>query len=235
MLIPTSYSLLPNKTACNNGAVLFGAAVSSMCNALNQLNYVKFLGYTNYDVMRSAYSVAHLSNGTDYMNTAIARSDGRITKGYTETHKFFYASTLLSNWIAIVLSYESGTTGLSASSSEFDPVINVELAVLNDSGSGYSQVGIADYGIRFDSSQSLHLASESGSNYSQTFITDTGTIIPTLLPTNTTPDIPRPLYLPETILATYPARGARVVFNVSCSDCKLKTFTTFDLYQSDLS
>lgn len=235
MLIPTSYSLLPNKAACNNGSILFGSAVSSMCNALNQLNYVKFLGYTNYDVMRSAYSYAHNVNGRNYMNTAIARSDGRITKGYTESHKFFYASTLLTNWVCIVLSYESGTTGINPTSTEFSPTITVELAVLFDGGSGYSQVGIADYGIKFDSSESLRLSSESGSVYSQTFITDTGAIIPSTTPTNTTPEFPRPLYLPETILSTYQARGARVVFNVSCSDCKLKTFTTFDLYQSEIS
>jgi len=234
MLIPTSYSLLPDKKSCNNGAILYGAAVSSMCNALNQLNYVKFLGRTNYDIMRSSYSVAHLSNGTDYMNSNIAQSDGRITKGYSESFKFFYASTLLTNWICIVLSYESGATGISATSSEYNPQITIELALLNDSGSGYSQVAIADYGIRFDSSQSMHLTSETGSNFSQTFITDTSAVIPSVIPSNTAFEAPRPLYLPETVGA-YQARGERVVFNVTCSDCKLKTFTTFDIYQSELS
>ena len=55
MLVQTAYSLLPNKASCNNGEVLFGAAVSSMSSAVSQLTHVKFLGMTNFSVMRSTY------------------------------------------------------------------------------------------------------------------------------------------------------------------------------------
>ena len=234
MLISTNYNLLPDKKSCNNGSILFGATVSSICNALNQLNHVKFLGYSNFDVMRSTYAIANVVNGRDYMNTTIAESEGRITKGYAESHKFIYASTLLTNWICILISYESGNTGLNPGSSVFSPEITIELGLLNDSGSGYSQVAVLDNGIKFDSSESMHLSSETGTLYAQTFINDTGVIIPSSIPTNPTAVAPRPLYVPETS-GVYQARGERLVFNVSCLDCKLKTFTTFDIYQSELS
>ncbi len=234
MLISTALSLLPQKSSCNNGQVLFGSAVSSMSNALNQLNFVKFLNRTNYPVMRSAYSYAHLSNGRDYMNTRIAESDGRIPKGYTENHKLISATRLVSDWIGIIAQYESGTTGQDAGSSEFSPVIDIEIGLLFDSGSGYSQVAVVDYGIRFNSADSMLLTSETSTQYSQNFMIDSGYIIPPAVPTNVSPEAPRPLYIPDTV-GSYQARGERMVFNISCSDCKLKSFTTFDLYRADLS
>lgn len=234
MLISTAFGLLPDKKSCNNGKVLYGSAVSSMSNALNQLNYVKFLNRTNYPIMRSAYSQAHVVNGRDYMNTRIAESDGRITKGYVESHKLISATRLVSSWIGVICQYESGTSSQDSGDPEFSPVIKVEIGLLNNSGSGYSQVAIVDYGIQFDSADSMFLTSETSSGYSQTFTVDSGYIIPAAVPTNTQPDAPRPLYIPETVGA-YQARGERVVFNISCEDCKLKSFSTFDLYRAELS
>ena len=234
MLISTALSLLPQKSSCNNGQVLFGSAVSSMSNALNQLNYVKFLNRTNYPIMRSSYSPVFVQLGRDYMNTRIAQSDGGITKGYTESHKLISATRLVSDWIGVIAQYESGTTSQDAGNAEFSPVIDVEIGLLFDSGSGYSQVAVVDYGIRFNSADSMLLTSETSTQYSQNFIVDSGYIIPSAVPTNTSPEAPRPLYIPNTV-GSYQARGERMVFNISCTDCKLKSFTTFDLYRADLS
>lgn len=232
MLISTAYSLLPNKASCNNGQVLFGSAVSSMSNALNQLNYVKFLNRVNYPIMRSTYTPALAPFGRDYMNAKVSPSQGLITKGYTESHKLISATRLVSDWIAILIQYESGSTSQDAGSTSFSPVIDVEIGLLNDSGSGYSQVAVVDYGIRFNSADSLELSSETSTQIGSTYMVDSGYIIPPAIPTNTSPDAPRPLYIPNTVGA-YQARGERVVFNVSCTDCKLKAFSTFDLYKAD--
>ncbi len=234
MLISTAYSLLPNKTSCNNGEVLFGSSVSSMSNALNQLNYVKFLNRTNYPIMRSTYNQALQPYGRDYMNAKVTPSQGNITKGYTEVHKLISATRLISDWIGIVIQYESGSTSQDAGSTAFAPVIDVEIGLLNDSGSGYTQVAVVDYGIRFNSADSLELSSETSTQIGSTYMVDSGYIIPAAIPTNTTPEAPRPLYIPNTVGA-YQARGERVVFNISCSDCKLKSFSTFDLYKADRS
>lgn len=107
MLIQTSYNPLPNKSACNNGAVLLGSSVSSMCAALSQLTHVKFLGMANYPIMRSTY----LNFGTvPNPGVLISSSVGGINKGYTESHKLFYASTPLSTWLCVIIAYESGTS-----------------------------------------------------------------------------------------------------------------------------
>jgi len=144
------------------------------------------------------------------------------------------ATRLVSDWIGIIAQYESGTTGQDAGSSEFSPVIDIEIGLLFDSGSGYSQVAVVDYGIRFNSADSMLLTSETSTYYSQNFMIDSGYIIPPAIPTNVSPEAPRPLYIPDTV-GSYQARGERMVFNISCSDCKLKSFTTFDLYRADLS
>ena len=131
MLISTAYSLLPNKTSCNNGEILFGSAVSSMSNALNQLNYVKFLNRVNYPIMRSTYTPALTASGRDYMNAKVSPSQGLITKGYTESHKLISATRLVSDWIGIVIQYESGSTSQEAGSSSCSPVIDVEMSIPN--------------------------------------------------------------------------------------------------------
>lgn len=232
MLVSTAYGLLPEKTACNNGSVLYGSAVSSMSNALNQLNYVKLLNRVNYPIMRSTYSLALTPFGNDYMNSKITPSQGRVTKGYIESHKLISATRLVSDWLAVVIQYETGTTSQDGGSSAYSPVIDIEIGLLKDSGSGYTQVAVVDYGIRFNLGDSIALSSETSTQIALGFVADSGYIIPPAIPTNTSPEAPRPLYIPNTVGA-YQARGERMVFNISCTDCKLKAFSTFDLYKAD--
>ena len=238
MLIQTAYNLLPNKASCNNGAVLYGSAVSSMSAALSQLSHVKFLGMSNYSVMRSTYNDIFTRS---YSSSRIAEGVGRITKGYTENHKFFYASTPISTWLGVVLAYESGSNQADPSSTAFSPQIDISIKVL--SGTPLSEVGEADYGIRLDSTNGLLLALIEGADAIvgdtrvYTHYAESNIEIPNTPPTNTAPVSPRPLYIPETVTissTTYQVRGNIVSINVSCSDCKLRHFTTFDLYQAEL-
>jgi hypothetical protein len=238
MLIQTAYNVLPNKVSCNNGAVLYGSAVSAMSSALSQLTHVKFLGMTNYSVMRSTYNQFYSTNET---RSRIADGVGRIQKGHTEDHKFFYASTPISTWIGVVLAYESGSSDSDSGGSEFSPEIEISIKVLD--GSPLAEIGVADYGIRLDSSNGLLLASIAGSdqNLGDTRVNvhyaESNIEIPSAAPTNLSPVSPRPLYIPETVTIssnTYNVRGNIVSINVSCSDCKLRHFTTFDLYRAEL-
>lgn len=238
MLIQTAYNLLPNKQSCNNGSVLYGSAVSSMSAALSQLSHVKFLGMSNYSVMRSTYNDTFTRG---YSSSRLAEGVGRITKGYSEDHKFFYASTPLSTWLGVVLAYESGSNQADPSSVAFSPQIDISIKVLD--GSPLAEIGTADYGIRLDSTNGLLLASISGADATvgetrvSTHYAESNIEIPSSSPSNTSPVSPRPLYIPETVTissTTYQVRGNIVSINVSCLDCKLRHFTTFDLYQAEL-
>jgi hypothetical protein len=238
MLIQTAYNLLPNKQSCNNGSVLYGSAVSSMSAALSQLSHVKFLGMSNYSVMRSTYNDTFTRG---YSSSRLAEGVGRITKGYSEEHKFFYASTPLSTWLGVVLAYESGSNQADPSSTEFSPQIDISIKVLD--GTPLAEIGTADYGIRLDSTNGLLLASISGADAVvgetrvSTHYAESNIEIPSSPPSNTSPVSPRPLYIPESVTissTTYQVRGNIVSINVSCSDCKLRHFTTFDLYQPEL-
>jgi hypothetical protein len=198
------------------------------------LNYVKFLNRVNYPIMRSTYTPALTASGRDYMNAKVSPSQGLINKGYTESHKLISATRLVSDWIGVVIQYESGSTSQDAGSSAFSPEIEVEIGLLNDSGSGYTQVAVVDYGIIFNAADSLELSSETSTQIGSSYMVDSGYIIPAAVPTNTSPEAPRPLYIPNTV-GVYQARGERVVFNITCRDCKLKAFSTFDLYKADRS
>lgn len=232
MLIQTSYNPLPNKSACNNGAVLLGSSVSSMCAALSQLTHVKFLGMANYPIMRSTY----LNFGTvPNPGVLISSSVGGINKGYTESHKLFYASTPLSTWLCVIIAYESGTSDQEPSSNLYSPVIEIDVKALNDSGSGYTEVATADYGIRLDSANSVLLqSSEVGAGVSTyVHLVESGINIPPIAPTSTSFDAPRPLYLPLTA-GGYDVRGEVVAININTEDCKIRHVTILDIYEPEV-
>ena len=241
MLIQTAFNLLPDKKACNNGAVLFGSAVSAMSSGLSQLSYVKFLGFCNYQVMRSTYNAFISGN-----NTACRLADGvgRITKGYSESHKVFYASTPISKWIGVIVAYESGSSDADASNVSFSPQIDISIKALHDAGSGYTEIGTADYGVRLDSSNALLLASieassqNVGETRSITHFSETGINIPNTVPANTQPVEPRPLYIPPSIIVSstsYDVRGSIISINIDCLDCKLKSAYVFDIYAPEIA
>ena len=129
MLIQTAYNPLPNKQACNNGAVLMGSSVSSMCAALSQLTHVKFLGMANYPIMRSTYTPFGTTPNSGILSTT---SLVTMSKGYTESHKLFYASTPISTYLCVMVAYESGTNDSDPSSNTFAPKIDIEIKTLID-------------------------------------------------------------------------------------------------------
>jgi hypothetical protein len=234
MLIQTAYNLLPNKSTCNNGQVLYGAALSSMSMGLSQLSHVKLLGHANYYVMRTSVT----TTGGIPNNGRITESVGGITKGYTESHQFYYASTLVSQWLCVLVGYESGASPSNSASNEVDPSIEITLGLLHDSGSGYSQVGLVDNGIRFDSLDGLQTSSVVSDNLADFYVADSGINVPSSAPTNPAVVPPRPLYVPATATissVSYTVRGEVLSLNVSCSDAKLRSLTIFDIYQSELS
>ena len=238
MLIQTAYNLRPSKSTCNNGQVLYGSALSSMSMALSQLSHVKHLGHANYHVMRSSYNATLAGTGLNNVNTRISRSVGGITKGYTESHQFYYASTLVSEWLCVLVGYEPGASQLDTAFVNTSPQIDISLGLLHDSGSGYTEVGTVDFGIRLDSLDALQLSSRIANNAAGMFVADTGITIPSSAPTNSTPVAPRPLYVPPTATFSstlYTVRGGMLSLNVSCEDCKLRSLTVFDIYQGDLS
>lgn len=232
MLIQTNYNRLPDKQACNNGTVLYGAAVSNMAGALSQLTHVKFLGMCNYQVMRSTFN-ERFSGAFRNTGARFAGGVGGITKGYTESHKFFYASTLISTWLGVIFIYESGSSGADPSTSLFSPVIEVSIKELT--GSPLAEGSTLDHGIRLDSANSLRSASVVGSVYNtgedRVYFhhAESNIDIPNTPPVNTSPVEPRPLYIPSA------NRGEVVSINVSCEDCKLRAFTLFDLYQPEVA
>lgn len=238
MLIQTAYNLLPNKSTCNNGQLLYGTALSSMSMALSQLSHVKQLGHANYYVMRSAYNATLAGTGLNYVNTRTSQSVGGIQKGDTESHQFYYASTLVSQWLCVLVGYEPGASEGDTAFVSTSPEIEISLGLLNDSGSGYSQVGVIDNGIRLDSLDALQLSTRIANDSAGMFIADSGINIPSSVPTNSSPVPPRPLYVPSTATfssTTYNVRGEVLSLNVSCVSCKLRSLTIFDVYQSEQS
>lgn len=228
MLIQSAFNPLPNKQACNNGAVLMGASVASMCAAFSQLTHVKFLGHANFPIMRSTY----LSFGTvPNPGVLISSSVGSINKGHTEAHKLFYATTSVSKYLCAIVTYESGASDEDSSSNLFSPVIEINVKALNDSGTGYSEVATADYGIRLDSSNSILLSTGSRA---YTHYVETGISIPAIVPTNTSPVSPRPLYIPLTA-GGYNVRGNLVAINVNAEDCKIRHVTILDIYTPEIA
>ena len=233
MLIQTAYNPLPNKQACNNGAVLMGSSISSMCAALSQLTHVKFLGMANYPIMRSTYTPFGVTPNTGILSTTSLIT---MSKGYTEGHKLFYASTPISTYLCIIVAYESGTNDSDPSSNTFSPKIDIEVKALNDSGSGYVEVATADYGISMDSTNSVLLQSADydAGRHGYVHIIDTGINIPPSPPTNITPVPPRPLYLPATA-GGYNVRGEVVAINVDAEDCKIRHVTILDIYTPEVA
>ena len=228
MLIQSAFNPLPNKQACNNGAVLMGSSVASMCAAFSQLTHVKFLGHANYPIMRSTYlPFGSISNP----GVLISSSVGSISKGHTEAHKLFYATTSISQYLCAIVIYESGASDEDSASSLFSPVIEINVKALNDSGSGYTEVATADYGIRLDSSNSVLLST--GSRAYVHYV-ESGINIPAITPTNVSPVSPRPLYIPLTA-GGYDVRGNLVSINVSAEDCKIRHVTILDVYTPEVA
>ena len=229
MLIATNYLELPNTTTTNNGVIIMGAGVNQVASSLSMMTYAKFLGHASYSVARSTY--AAISPGGVF-KSSFASTFAIGAKGASEDHIFFYQSTPVSEYLAVVLVYAASAYNARL------PFIDVELRAIVDLGAGNLQVGgIVDTGIRFSFPDTLE-GDNRESARSAAYIASTGADkygTPTNLPPSVTPDIPRPLYIPLQDTGGVDIRGDMVAVRVECSECHLLHCHLFDIYQPDIT
>jgi hypothetical protein len=167
MLIPTGFAKLPGIESCYNNQTVFGGTVGQLANGLAQLSNCKFLGEAHYNIGQQVP----------------ANRGGLINTSYTlkssNTYNLLYQSTPLSTHLAIIAYYKAGNFGA-------NPYLNFSLrATFSNSYTG----AILDYGCRF--TEGIDLSHERD-NLQEAF---TGCELISA-PTNTTPEPPRPLYVP---------------------------------------
>jgi hypothetical protein len=199
MLIPTGYAKLPSVDGCYNNQILFGGTVSQLSSAISQLSNCKFLNEAHY----------HLGQ---QVNPPIG---GMIALGLgpsgsikaSATYSFLYQTSPLSSHIALIIQYR-------AHNFEFGTVfIGVDLRA---TGSNSYTGTMLDYGIRFEEGVDLE---HDRDNLSQAFTG--GELISA--PTNTTPEPPRPLYVPSA------NRGELVNLVIETSQALIATVHIYDL------
>lgn len=169
MLIPTGYKSLPNEQGCYNNQVLFGSTVSRMASALAQLTHCKFLAQAHYNIGQKCFTIIGGQQGASTLYKNVSQ------------YNLMYQTTPLSSHLALIVQCRSW--GDPNVSSHFD----VELR--NTTSNSYSGT-VLDYGIRFQQGSDL-----TGGSF-ETFTAFTGSEL-IEAPTNTTPDFPRPLFVPS--------------------------------------
>lgn len=169
MLIPTGFKRLPSEQGCFNNQVLFGGTVSQMASALAQLTHCKFRGQAHYNIGQPTF-------------TAIGGRQGSSTlyKNVT-SYNLLFQTTPITSHLALIVQCRSW--GDPSQSCFFD----VELR--NTTGNSYSGT-VLDVGIRFQQGSDL-----TGGSF-ETITAFTGTELIDA-PTNSTPDFPRPLFVPS--------------------------------------
>ena len=169
MLIPTGFKRLPSEQGCFNNQVLFGATVSQMASALAQLTHCKFLAQAHYNIgqMTLVSIGGRQGSSTLYKNV--------------NQYNLLFQSTPISSHIALIV--QCRTAGDVNLNSFFD------VKLRNTTGNSYLGT-ILDHGVRFE--QGLDLT---GGDF-ETITAFTGTSLIDA-PTNTSPDFPRPLFIPN--------------------------------------
>ncbi len=169
MLIPTGFKRLPSEQGCYNNQVLFGGTVSQMASALAQLTHCKFLGQAHYNIGQPTF-------------TAIGGRQGSSTlyKNVTSYNLLFQTTPITSHLALIIQCRSWGDPNQSC-------FVDVELR--NTVGNSYAGT-ILDVGIRFQQGSDL-----TGGDF-ETITAFTGTELIDA-PTNSTPDFPRPLFVPS--------------------------------------
>lgn len=211
MLIPTAFQRLPSDNGCHNGRVIMGGTVSQMAAGLAQLSNAKLLGEAHYQVSHSLYGrYGHGSSigGLTHLSTLPAYK--------ARKYHFLYQSTPLSERLAISFIY-------SASTIDDTPEITVKLRPTT--GSSYSATAI-DNGIKF--SHELHI---------QAPATPDGVLARSLFtgcelidaPTNTLPDLPRPLYVPSA------NRGDLLNIEFEVNGVALGAVHIYDIFEAEVT
>lgn len=210
MLIPTSFQRLPSEQGCHCGAVIMGGTVGQMAGALAQLSNAKFLGEAHYPVSHSLYG--RYGYGTSTGGNTMPRS---LASYKSKQYFFLYQSTALSERLALMINYNALT---------LDDTPNIKVKLRPSTGNAYNVTPI-DYGIEF--TNDLHIESDiTGAERVQTLFTGCQLIE---APTNTTPDLPRPLYVPSA------NRGDLLVLEIELSAVALIGVHIYDIFESDVT
>ena len=210
MLIPTSFQKLPSVEGCQNGAVIMGGTVGQMAGALAQLSNAKFLGEAHYPVSHSLYGRYgyNTSTGGNSMPRPLPSYKGK-------QYYFLYQSTALSEHLALMINYNALT---------LDDTPNIKVKLRPSTGNAYNATPI-DYGIEY--TNDLHIESDTtGAERVQTLFTGCELIE---APTNTTPDLPRPLYVPTA------KRGDLLVLEIELTGVALIGVHLYDIFESNVT
>jgi len=172
MLIPTGFSKLPSAEGCFNNQILFGGTVAQMASAAAQLTNCKFLGQAHYHVGQEVLGAVggSISYATDPANAT------KINR----TYNFLYQSTPLSSHLVLIIQYVASHFAATT--------VKIE-AELRATGSNSYTGTVLDYGMRFEEGIDLTHSGELG-------VAFTGSE-QISAPTNTTPEPPRPLFVPS--------------------------------------
>jgi hypothetical protein len=167
MLIPTAYQRLPSVQGCYNGRLLFGGAVSQMASALAQITRAKALSEAHYYVGRGVLTSA---GGRSYLGFGL--------KGAT-TYHFIHRANPAASHLGLIFKYISANHRTTA--------VRADFKLRATAGNSYTGTTL-DHGIRFsevelESSPRTPAVSSTGAELIEA-------------PTNTTPEAPRPLYIP---------------------------------------
>jgi hypothetical protein len=210
MLIPTNYNRLPSVEGCFNGAVIMGGTVAQLAGGLAQLSNAKFLGEAHYNVSHSLYGrygYSSLDGGVSSIQSLAS---------YKSLHSYFlYQSTALSERLAIVINYSAMT---------LDDTPNIKISLRPSTGNSYS-VAPVDVGIEF--SNDVHIESDlTGTERVKSLFTGCELID---APTNTTPDLPRPLYVPSA------NRGELLIVDVEVSAVAIASIHIYDIFEGSVT
>ena len=216
MLIPSAYRTMPNAAGCHNGQVVMGGNVAQMSAALGQLSHCKFLGEAHYQISHSTYSTQW---GSEQFGARLATGT-KVLKSYSSyEYNFLYQSTPLSERLAILFVYGSDYQAAA---------VSTIIKLLDTAGNSYSGT-VLDHGMQFTAPEHLDAYDVPfGDAISPDQWAFSGTR-PIPAPINTSPETPRPLYVPSV------NRGQLLNIQFVISSMSLTAVHIYDLYQLEVT
>ena len=212
MLIPSAYRTMPNAAGCHNGQIVMGGSVAQMSSALGQLSHCKFLGEAHYQISHSTYSTQW---GSEQFGARLATAT-RVLKVYSSyEYNFLYQSTPLSERLAVLFVYGSDYR---------TAAVIAQIKLLDTAANSYTGT-VLDHGVEFTAPEHLDAFDVPfGDAISPDAWAFTGTR-PIAAPTNTSPESPRPLYVPSA------NRGQLLNIKMTISSMSLTAVHIYDLYR----
>ena len=197
MLIPSAYQQLPSTRGCFNGRLLFGGTVSQMASALAQMTRAKSLSEAHYHV------------GSLVLNSTGGRERlGTIEKSGQDTLNFLHQPTPITSHLGVIFQYSSNQFRAATTA-----VVDVEL---RDTAASSYTGSVIDVGVRFS-----EIELEPSPRDLRTATTGAELIS---APTNSQPEAPRPLFIPNA------NRGDLLNLVFTVNQVKLHAVHIYDLF-----